>query len=408
MKHVFTYIILLFSLVSYGQAEIQAKYPFMHLEENVILIPGDDDKIEQFFDKLDDLAFRGEGEINVLHMGGSHVQAGMLSQAMRENLQRMSPGLKGNRGFFFPFSLAQTNEPRNYSFTSRASWSGYRCSVSSHNAEWGMSGITTETSDLDAVVSLRAYDGDTGRYAFTGIRIFHPNHGTSYFPVIDSARFSVDTIFYDERGFTEFRFKRPYREFTFALSNPDTADKFIWQGVQYLDNWPGLSYHSIGVNGASTKSYLRCDDFEKNIGAIAPDLVVFGIGINDAYMSEESFSPEEFGARYDTLMTILEEANPDVVFLFLTNNDSYYRRRFANPNALAVRDVMMRLAEERDAIVWDLFEVMGGMGSIDLWVDYDLARRDRIHFTREGYELQAQLLSYAIEKAWLNHIKEER
>lgn len=396
------------SFLAFGQQEVQEKYTFMHLEANVIELPGDDDKWEDFLDKLDQLAFEGEGKINVLHMGGSHVQAGTLSQAMRENMQRMSPGLKGGRGFFFPFSLAQTNEPHNFSFTSRADWKGYRCSVSNHDAEWGMSGITTETTDRNAKVALRAYDGENDRYSFSGIRIFHPKRDELFYPVIDSSDFAVDTIFYDERGYTEFRFKEEYQEFSFSLDGSEDAEKFIWQGVQYLDNFPGLSYHAIGVNGASTKSYLRCEDFAENIKSIAPDLVVFGIGINDAYMSEESFKPEEFEARYDTLMDLLEAANPDVVFLFLTNNDSYYRRRYANPNAVAVRNVMMKLAKERDAAIWDLFEVMGGMGSVDLWVDSDLARRDRIHFTREGYRMQADLLAYAFERAWLDHIRANR
>lgn len=401
-------ILMVVAVCGWAQPSTQVQYPFMKLEENYIQVPGSSKPLEHFFEKLDRLAFEGEGQISVVHMGGSHVQAGTLSQAMREGFQRMSPGLKGNRGFFFPFSVAKTNEPSNFTVNATGTWSGFRCSVSNHQALWGMSGITAETSDLNARVFITAYDGDTGHYSFTGIRIFHAGGDSMMFPVIDSSLYAVDTIFYDQKGFTEFRFLKRYNSFKFKIGGKSDAEKFVWQGIQYLDNSPGLSYHALGVNGASTKSYLRCDGFEEQIKVLAPDLVVFGIGINDAYMSEDRFEPEMFEARYDSIMDFMEAANPDVCFLFLTNNDSYYRRRFANPNAIAVKEVMLKLAKERDALVWDLFEVMGGLGSIDVWVDFDLAKNDRIHMTRDGYKLQAQLLMYAFEQKWLEHIREER
>ncbi len=406
MKRLLAGIALCSSFFAIGQSELQAKYPFMHLEENYLRVPGDDDKLIEFYEKLDRLAFEGEGDINILHMGGSHVQAGTLSQAMRDNLFRMSPGLKGNRGFFFPFSLAKTNEPSNFSFYSNADWDGFRCSVNNHEARWGMSGIVASTQDADAKVKIIAWDGNNSKHQFTAVRIYHPKEGKYYYPEVDEEEYKVDTSFYDERGFTEFRLIGDYEEFNFYLSGHDSSEVFVWQGVEFMDQWPGISYHAIGVNGASTKSYLRCIDFERQIPALSPDLVVFGIGINDAYMSEERFSRQEFKARYDTLMDILEEANPDVLFLFLTNNDSYYRRRYPNPNAVAVQEVMYELAEERDAVLWDLFEVMGGLGSVDSWVDAGLARGDRIHFTLDGYELQAELLCKAIEASWLNHLKD--
>lgn len=404
MKNQLTLALLAISFLAAGQVDLQRRFPFMHLEANVIEVYGDDDKLVDFYEKLNDLAFEGKGEINVVHMGGSHVQAGMLSQAMREGMQGMSPGLKGSRGFFFPFKLAHTNEPRNFSITSNVDWEGFRCSVNNHTAEWGMSGIVATTTDSNARVSIMAFDGDTGRYSFRSIRIYHPAGKQYYSPVVKSSKYNVDTSYYDERGFTQFDFKEAYDEFEFALKSGDSATSFVWQGVEYVNSAPGIRYHAIGVNGASTKSYLRCDDFATQIPALNPDLVVFGIGINDAYMSEDRFVPAEFKARYDSIMDVFEAANPDVLFLFLTNNDSYYRRRFPNPNAVAVRDVMKELCKERDAIYWDLFEVMGGLGSIDKWVEQGLAKSDRIHLSRDGYELQAKLLVMALEQSWLNYL----
>jgi hypothetical protein len=40
---------------------------------------GSDPYSERFFDKLDNLLRTGEGRINVVHIGGSHIQAGTFS-----------------------------------------------------------------------------------------------------------------------------------------------------------------------------------------------------------------------------------------------------------------------------------------------------------------------------------------
>src|SRR5690606_37401456 len=112
-----------------------------------------------------------------------------------------------------------------------------------------------------------------------------------------------------------------------------------------------------------------------------------------------------FEQRYDSLMTRIRSANPDVLFLFVTNNDSYFRNEYPNPNAVAVSRVMRKLAARNEGVVWDLFTIMGGMGSIDSWVEEGLARNDRIHFTRMGYQLQTELMTRAIRNAWVEHLK---
>ena len=66
--------------------------------------------------------------------------------------------------------------------------------------------------------------------------------------------------------------------------------KFYFFGFRLDNNKNGISYHSIGVNGASVPSYLRCEFLEKQLSLIIPDLVIFSIGINDAY--EEGFSKD--------------------------------------------------------------------------------------------------------------------
>ena len=67
-----------------------------------------------------------------------------------------------------------------------------------------------------------------------------------------------------------------------------------------------------------------------------------------------------------------------------------------NDNGAAVERAMFELAEEYDGAVWDLFEIMGGNGSATAWRDAGLMKKDRLHFTREGYRLLGDMLYAAI------------
>ena len=49
-------------------------------------------------------------------------------------------------------------------------------------------------------------------------------------------------------------------------------------------------------------------------------------------------------------------------------------------------------------MVWDFFEIMGGLGSAQDWYENKLMPYDRIHFTRQGYRIKANLFIEALEK----------
>ena len=388
-----------------AQADIQQRYPFLKLEANVLQFPAGQERMNAFFDRLEELSFSGKGQLNVLHIGGSHVQAGTLSSAMRQGMQQLHPGIAGSRGFFFPMRLAGTNQPANFSVQANGQWEGFRCSVTSHSAQWGVAGIAAETRDADARIDITAFSEDTMRCSFRRIRIFHVLGSGHFRPVVRDSSDFPDSSFTHPHGYTEFIFSAPRDRFSFELTGDSTADRFVFQGIQYLEDLPGLSYHAIGVNGASTKSYLRCADLPDQLSALSADLVILGIGINDAYGPEDSFDADAFGLRYDSLLNFFEAVNPEVVFVFMSNNDSYYKRRYPNRNALKVQQVMKRLAKERGGAYWDLTSLMGGLGSVDAWKEAGLAKKDRIHFTRAGYQLQAQLFIHAFQQEWIQQLR---
>lgn len=380
-------------------------YSFVEYQKNELQFPGGKENFEKFYQKLDSLTLYGEGKVNIMHIGGSHVQAGTLTNRMRENMFTLAEGIKGDRGFIFPFKMAHTNNPRNYKVNFTGEWEGCRNSIKRNHCPWGLSGITATTYDTLTSAKIYAFDEDSVPYSFNKVSIYHLLTPESYRIRLDSS-LVVDTMYTDTiAGMTTFELGSSYDTLVFEMYKSDSLQSyFVMQGVNMESGQNGLTYTSIGVNGASVPAYLRCQYFEPQLATVPPDLVIFGIGINDSYVPENRFSQEEFEQNYRELLNVFRSVNPDVQFLFMSNNDSYYKRRFPNQNIFKVREAMINLSVEYGAAYWDLFDVMGGLNSIRLWENEGLAKRDKLHFTPAGYVLNADLLFKAIRDSYGDHL----
>lgn len=399
---IWTFFYGLLTQLSYAQ-NLQTKYPFLNLEKNKIDFYGDTTEFNSFFEKLDDIVLKGDGQVNVLHMGGSHVQGGTLSHTMRTNLQSIVPGLKGQRGLLFPFALAKTNNPWNYVVKKRGNWEGARVSVSNHHSNWGVSGVSATTYSVNSGATIYARE-ESDKLSFERVRIFYDQCECSFSPKVNNPGL-VSTHIDSAGSYMEFAFDQAQDTLYFGLEMTDsTQGQFILQGMQFLSDEPSIVYNPVGVNGAKTSDYLRSQAFPEQVKMIAADLVIFGIGINDANTYAKKFNQREYESNYLELIKILRVANPDVSILFMTNNDSYFQKRYPNPNAYKVRDAMINVAKKVDGAVWDLFEIMGGFDSIRFWEAYGIASADKIHFKREGYQLQADLLFTALRKSYGDYL----
>jgi len=322
---------------------------------------------------------------------------------MRTNFQQFSPNLNGGRGFLFPYRLAHTNNPYYYKVTSKGEWKGFRNSVNKHKSIWGVSGITATTEDTLSSFKIIFRGENTPKYDFNSIKIFHNMDSNSF--CIDLVNDTPSTIEINyEIGYTEFKFDGYRDSLEFKIFKTEANQThFSLYGISLDNDDPGIVYNSIGVNGASTKSYLRAKLFRKHLKAIQPDLVIFCIGINDAY--DPDFCTTCYENNYDTLVSWIKSVNPTAQFLFVTNNDSYYKRRYPNKRALKAREIMIKLAKKYHAGMWDMFNVMGGLGAIKTWENNGMAKRDKIHLTKKGYVLMGDLMFSAIVKEYNKYLR---
>jgi len=410
----FPIIILLFScLLAHAQSPVKRtipeEYDFFGADQNQLLYPGDSLAMERFFAKLDTLLFTGKGNVSIMHIGGSHVQAGVFSQQMRDNLLNLFPGITAGRGLVFPFM--KTNTPSSYYVFRTGEWEYFRNALP-FETRMGLAGASATTSDPEASFSIVAREKRltelSPNFDFNLVKILGYGDNDSIVPVV---HFNDDTI----RG----TYNEEEGSYTFLL--PDFTDSlyvdfnqvpgtFTVTGV-YLDNgMPGITYHGIGINGAKVCSYLCCENLERDLHLVHPDLVIFGIGINDA--AADNFSKEKFVSDYTELINIIHHVSPNCALLLVTNNDSYKkvsRRKYeVNPNGLLAEQAFLELGRQHNAAVWDFFDLMGGLKSMSKWEKEGLAQKDKVHFTSQGYCLIGDLLFNALMDRYIEHLNHQR
>src|SRR5512133_3906257 len=90
------------------------QYNFIRYDLNHLHNFGNDKYSRGFLAKLEKLAKTGEGRINIVQIGGSHIQAGNFSGQIRTRLQQMNGEMNAGFGFMFPYRMARTNSPFGY------------------------------------------------------------------------------------------------------------------------------------------------------------------------------------------------------------------------------------------------------------------------------------------------------
>lgn len=375
---------------------------FANFEADTFIFSRDTSLLIRFFSKFDSAVTYKDRNISILHIGGSHVQAGTMSHRIRQNILNTYPDFIGDRGVIFPYSAAKKcNNPIDYKINAIEPFGLTRNVLKNIDRPLGMTGIAVYT-DTCAKIKVTKRDKTLSFGTDSVILLGYPEcspiepclviNDNGYSPSI------IDTI---NNRFIYSKIEPITDSFTIVL-DADTDNAFTVTGIILATHNNGITFHSIGVNGASVPSYLKCTDFERDLQLIKPDMVIFGIGINDA--AGNDFDTLVFEKNYLTLIKRFKRVNPECAFVFITNNDSYRktgRGKYAvNHNGPLVQQVFHKLATETSGAVWDQFEIMGGLKSMAQWQTHKLAQKDKIHFTANGYNLLGDLFFNAFMDAF--------
>jgi lysophospholipase L1-like esterase len=435
-------------------------YDCINHKANRLIYCGDSSKFEQFFAKLDSLALWGEGNINILHIGGSHIQAGVFPNRMRTNFANIQPGFAASRGAIFPYTAARTNNPKNYSVSYSGEWKKCQNSRPPITETLGLMGYTISTNNTQSSITFNLNPEEFGsNWKYNKLRLLATVGDPDLMPILIVGDDTIPSVYEDSSfifrlnvlaesgtialGYVK-EFDRLLNKYNSSIQSVDSlfieenmdslatdsvysleigleSDnglcaensqhnaigeyKFSIMGLLPENDFNGITYHSMGVNGASLQSWLRCERLEEQLAFVKPDVAIMAVGINDANVPKGQFSKEMFKARYNNLLSKIYAVNPNCAVIFITNNDCVVRvgRRCygLNENTAIVQKAMYELAKEHNAAVWDLYEIMGGLGSITVWNEVGLANKDRVHFLVPGYNLLGDMLYNAIVWEWL-------
>lgn len=353
------------------------------------------------FKKISELKKTKNACVNIVHVGGSHVQGGMWTNTFYTLLQQNFK-LNGGGYFTFPYRLAKTNsQPYSTSF-SNGKWKKCRCITKDFCLPLGMSGISVTTNDSFCNFGV-ALTKKSVLSNFNTIKVYH-NFNESFEFDIRNTKIQ-QRIDKKENGYTTFILKDMCDSVVFELKRKDTITKgFTLFGFSLENNNEnGFYLAGLGVNGASSNSFLRCNKFEEQLKTIMPDLVILSLGVNDS--QAKNFNKADYIAHYDSLIKIFKTINPKVAILLTTTTDNFIKRRSPNKRTSLAQDAMFSLMQKNNVAVWDLYEFMGGYKSMLKWVKAGLAARDRVHFTPKGYTIIGTNMFNTIYSSYKNNTK---
>ncbi len=373
---------------------IASKYSFIDLSKNNFKFYSEESpNWMHFYREFDAMVSNKDRKLNFYHLGGSHLQADIYTQVFRSSLQSYWEDVCGERGQVFPFSLAGTNNPSNYRFRSPNKWKGYR-SVTNRpvNLKYGLNGIIATCHD--SVIRLTfSYDRTNVRPEFSSFRIMHNSGNMPYSIHLLNKNVGIEEIVSNkESGYTTYFLSTEIDSLSLEFTRKkNSTEPLEFYGLTLMNNEPGASYSSVGVNGASLSTYLENELFEEQMCLYTPDFFAFSVGTNDANVSASSFDQLLYKSNLEQMILKVLHCNPDCAILLTVPNDAFYQKKYPNPNLKNLREMIIQLAERYKLAVWDFYGVMGGSGSSKHWLINGLMQPDLVHFSGLGYNLKGQL-----------------
>ncbi|MBQ9194459.1 MAG: hypothetical protein IJ152_02270, partial [Bacteroidales bacterium] len=273
MKRILICILLLGLFLTDAGAR---RYPFIRPDKSVLQYPaGTSPDYNLFLRKLDTLLTTGSSDVKVLQIGGSHVQGGTLSDYLRRRFLSLRYGIDGGRGLVFPFSAAGSNTPSSYLSSWQGSWDSANC-LKPKGMDLGLTGMAVMARDTSArvIIDLVLKENKVlqHHYAFNKVDVL--GEGSLEPVLILNGKDTVSGV----QGPRMAHFDLPYYTDWLQLSFRGKGS-YTLRGL-YLDRpASGFTFSEVGVNGASTHSWLQCPLLEEDLRRVQPDLVLLSIGI---------------------------------------------------------------------------------------------------------------------------------
>lgn len=323
------------------------------------------------------------GTIKILHIGDSHLQPNNLTGSTRYILQQ-EIGNAG-RGLIFPYTLAKTYGPNDYSFSSDVAWTSARITKASTQSI-GLTGISVKSTTTSGKISWST-GKDLLDYPFQKGQILFEMQGCTDCSVEING---VKRVYANQTKVLD--------TLSFLVQNDTSTLKFQGGFFTLLDlveetNLPGVIYNSTGVESATFTSYNLNPNFQRGLALIRPDFLLISLGTNESY---RNWNASYFNKEVNLCLDRIAETSPTTQVILVLPNENYKKingKYVYNASLDSVRNGLKNIAMQRQLTTYDQLEAMGGKGSMLEWLKQGLVNADHVHLLRKGYQKQGELLA---------------
>jgi hypothetical protein len=352
-----------------NQISYSKKLPFIDYNTNEIEYYNLN-AIKPFFDKL---KLANDRKVTIFHFGDSHVQYDQAPGIIRENFQQLFGYL--GRGFVFPYAAAGTHAAFDYKTKMNGNWSNSKNINKEINHPIGLSGVTIRTTDSTAGFQLQFYSAKEELKKVDLITLFLKTSDSSFQlkyrlssldPWINVAISSILNNKIELKLTSTFN-----TTFELQLNKTDSTQcEFEFYGMQLSSTSNrGISYNSVGINGASLLSFLKQDLFSEQIKQVNPDLIILDYGTND--LAGGKFDSIYFKNNLTKSINRIKEVLPNTCILIPTIQD--FTANGKNITATAEYALFLRrFAKNNNIILYDYFAISGGKKSMRKWQEKTL------------------------------------
>lgn len=375
--------------------------------DSLLEIKDETNHLEPVFKVIDELSSGKDTLLTIVHLGDSHIQAGHFSGRMMRLLQQQFGN--AGRGWISPFKLTRTNEPDDYFLRSSAKeWIAGRIIQRQKKTPIGPGGIGIKTISSSVNFDIVIAPNNGAGYEFNQAVLYRGDKSTPMLPAGSLKEFvttsrSIETL--APRLVTDtFRISKQTDMFQLHSTRrkpgtdtllPESAFSNIYYGFSLSNSNPGILYHAIGVNGAMYVNYTD-HDFMQRLAVLKPDLLIVSLGTNETFGT--CFNEREFRQQIREFLHMVRLYIPNTKIVLTTPPECYKRIRVnkkrtyvRNTNTQKAASAIRNQAKQENIAYWDLFGASGGRESYKKWYNGGYLGRDRIHYTKSGYQEQANL-----------------
>lgn len=346
--------------------------------------------------------------VKILHLGDSHIMIGNFANEIRRLLDSVF-GIQ-SYGWVFPNQIGRFNT----FYTNSKVWTGktsfannlhkenqYQNGIAGQSVQFWDQMTTFELSLKNIPDKFKNFNQFKVLYqSDSSVKMYAQVYDSTNRGIVNSAEKESDNFyaFGGKEKITEFNFNKNFNKLKITVDKKDSGSLFNLLGI-YLENTnnKGIVYNSLGVGGSSLYSITNNNSLLiHDINFYQPDLIILSFGSNDAY--NKTFDTVKYQTKLENFIDSITSKQPHISFLLTAPPDSRSRNR--EPVSLnAIQEIFNTVSQSRTNVAyWDLRSIMGGRNSVLNWLKHHLASKDKLHYTKAGYDIQAGLLIKALLK----------